>query len=142
MEVKGLGEELTVDEDLDGEEENLEAKVKRDASLDVSLDVCDDGNASLDGLKILLAFLVMAMWAEYKELTRMMSAQIWAQALMVTRSLRLTMMPTLTMAAMAALTQMMMSPMRTDTSALTSSLIAAWTAMIEEKLAQVISCHE
>ena len=41
-----------MDEDLDGEEENLEAKVKRDASLDVGLDVCDDGNASLDGLKI------------------------------------------------------------------------------------------
>jgi len=69
----------------------------------------------------------------------MMSAQTWAQALMVTRSLRLTIMPTLTMAAMAAWMQMMISPMRRDTSALTSSLIAAWTAMIEQKLAQASS---
>ena len=51
------GLELTNNVDLAGREEDLEAEVKCDAGLDVGADVCDDGEARVNGLRDPLAVL-------------------------------------------------------------------------------------
>ena len=100
---------LTNNVDLAGREEDLEAEVKRDAGFDIGADVCDDGKAGVNGLRIPLALPSQSSGRNVEKRTMMMSAQTWAQALIVTRSLRLTMMPTLMMAVIATLMQAMIS---------------------------------